>query len=68
MSITLKAARVNSGLTQIQAAEKLGISVDTLRKYEAGITFPTVNTIKDIEALYNVEYNNIRFLLQENDN
>lgn len=32
--ITLRAARVNSGLTQIEAAELAGVSSDTIRKYE----------------------------------
>ena len=33
MGMTLKAARVNQGMTQKEAAKKLGISVDTLGKY-----------------------------------
>ncbi|WP_180376308.1 helix-turn-helix domain-containing protein [Ligilactobacillus salivarius] len=32
--ITLKAARVNAGLTQKEAAEKIGISYQTLSEYE----------------------------------
>jgi transcriptional regulator with XRE-family HTH domain len=36
--MTLKAARINKGLTQIKAAKLLGISVDTLRMYETGKT------------------------------
>ena len=32
--ITLKAARVNAGLTQQEAAKKLGISYQTLSRYE----------------------------------
>ena len=34
--VTLKAARVNCGLTQKEAAKILGVSVDTLSKYERG--------------------------------
>lgn len=67
MSMTLKAARVNKGLTQVQAAKKLGISVDTLRMYEAGKTFPDVPTINKIECLYGISYNNIDFLLAKNN-
>lgn len=67
MSITLKAARVNANFTQIEAAKKLGISVDTLRMYEAGKTFPDVPTIQKIEGLYNVTYDNINFLLPQNN-
>ena len=61
MSITLKAARVNKQLTQIEAAEKLGIAVDTLRQYENGKTFPDVPMIQKIEDLYSVSYNEINF-------
>nr|DAT97885.1 MAG TPA: Helix-turn-helix XRE-family like protein [Caudoviricetes sp.] len=32
--ITLKAARVNAGLTQKEAAKKIGISYQTLSEYE----------------------------------
>lgn len=62
MSITLRAARVNKGLTQKAAAEKLGIAVDTLGMYERGKTFPDVLVIKKIEELYDVSYNDIDFL------
>lgn len=65
MSITLKAARVNKNLTQIEAAKMLGISPDTLRQYEAGNTFPSVPMIAKIEALYAVSYNDIDFLSNE---
>lgn len=68
MSITLKAARINLGLTQAQAAEKLGISTNTLQKYEAGITFPNIKMIRKIESVYDVEYNDISFILPENNN
>jgi transcriptional regulator with XRE-family HTH domain len=63
MAITLKAARVNAQLTQVEAAKQLGIAVDTLRQYEAGRTFPDVPLIQKIERLYNVSYNDINFLL-----
>jgi putative transcriptional regulator len=67
MAITLKAARVNAGLTQIESAKKLGIAVDTLRMYETGKTFPDVPIIKKIENLYHVSYNDINFLLPTNN-
>ena len=65
MAMTLKAARVNKGLTQAQAADKLGVSIDTIRKYEAGVTFPNVKTIKMIEKLYGIGYNDIDFSFAE---
>lgn len=65
MSITLRAARVNKGLSQIQAAKLLEISVDTVRKYEAGKTFPDVPMIKKIEELYGVSYDDIDFFSKQ---
>lgn len=67
MSITLKAARINKGLKQAEAAKKLGISVDTLGKYERGVSFPNVPTIKRIEELYGVPYNDLIFLREDYD-
>ena len=57
--ITLRAARVNAGYTQIRAAKKLGISVYTLANYERGNTFPDVPILKKIECLYKVPYKDI---------
>lgn len=34
MAITLKMARVGAGLTQAQMAEKMGVHVQTIAKYE----------------------------------
>lgn len=62
MSITLKAARVNSNLTQKEAAKQLGINICTLINYETGKTFPTADVIKRIETLYNVEFKDLIFL------
>jgi transcriptional regulator with XRE-family HTH domain len=66
MAITLRAARVNKGFTQEKAAEKLGLSRDTLRHYEKGDTFPDVPTIVKIEELYGVTYNDLIFLPNDN--
>lgn len=60
--ITLKAARVNKGFSQIDAANALGVSVVTLRSWEKGITFPNVEQIKKLEDVYSVEYKDIIFL------
>ena len=62
MSITLKSARVNKGLTQVQAAELIGITKDTLSNYERGKSYPDVPIIKKIEAVYGVTYSDIKFL------
>ena len=62
MAITLKAARVNKGLTQKEAAKLIGVSVDALINYERGKTFPSVPTIKKVEEVYGVAYADIIFL------
>lgn len=66
MAITLKAARVNKGLNQAQAAKLLGISKDTLWNYENGRTYPDVPVIKKIEEVYGIGYNDIVFLPKNN--
>ena len=63
MPITLKAARVNRGIKQGDAAKALGVNPDTLCNWEKGLTFPTVPQIKKIEELYGVSYADINFLL-----
>ena len=64
MQMTLKAARVNKGLTQKEAAAKLGIGEDTMGRYERGLSFPDVVTLKKIESLYGIGYNELIFLPQ----
>lgn len=64
MQITLKAARVNAGLTQAEAAKRLFISEYTLANYEKGKSFPDVKLIKAIEVLYGVNYDQLIFYEQ----
>lgn len=59
--ITLKAARVNAGLTQLAAADKLNVSVATLKNWESGKTFPKQPHIEALCKLYGVTYDNIFF-------
>ena len=61
MTITLRAARINAGLDQREAAEKLGINVSTLRNYETGKTVPNWNTVDKIRELYRVPLDFLRF-------
>lgn len=56
--------RKKAGLKQYELAEKIGVSVVTLRKYEQGITFPKPYTLHrlsvalsvNIEILYNIGF------------
>ena len=61
MALTLKAARVNAGLTQAAAAKIIGVSEQTLVKYEKGTAYPNVRTLKRIEDAYKVEYRDLVF-------
>ena len=57
----LKAARVNAGLTQKQAADSLGIAPSTLRNWEKGITFPKQPDIEKLCELYGTSYDYVNF-------
>lgn len=60
--ITLRAARTNSNLTQKEAAEKIGVSKDTISNWENGITSPSVEKFKQIEKIYGISYDELDFL------
>lgn len=48
------AARINAGLSQEEAAKKLGISVYTLANYENGKTVPTWSTHIKMSECYQI--------------
>lgn len=60
--ITLRAARVNAGLTQKEAAAKLNVSNKTLWNWETGARVPNINKVKAICELYGMSYDDIIFL------
>lgn len=62
MRVTLKAARVNAGLTQAEAAKAMGVSPDMVSNWERYITFPDVSQLPKIESVYGVKYDDIIFL------
>lgn len=62
LKISLAAARVNANLSQKKAAEKLGISNNTLSDWENYTRFPTADKITAICELYGIPYDNINFL------
>lgn len=59
--ITLKAARVNAGLSQQEAAEALDVSNKTLCRWEKGLSYPNAMQIEKICNLYKVDYDDIIF-------
>lgn len=62
MKLTLKALRVENGLTLKEASEKLGISIVTLRSYEYYRTVPNVEMVNKLLALYNVTIDEVTFI------
>ena len=61
MKVSLKAARINAGLTLIKAAEQIGISRNTLMTYEHKKTSPPVKTLEKICKVYKCSQENIFF-------
>ncbi|WP_414055230.1 helix-turn-helix domain-containing protein [Macrococcus equi] len=62
--ITMRAARVNAGLSQNEAAKHLGINKDTLWRYEKDNSNLSRNIIEKVENLYKIPSNNIFFGLE----
>lgn len=58
----LKEQRKKKGLSQEQAAEKLGVSRQAVSRWEAEETLPDANNLKEISKLYGVS---IDYLLNE---
>ncbi|MCM1357900.1 MAG: helix-turn-helix domain-containing protein [Prevotella sp.] len=66
MPITLKAARINCGLNQGEAAKQIGVCRATLMSWEKYRSFPKVIYLHAIEKAYNMKYDDIIFLPDDN--
>jgi transcriptional regulator with XRE-family HTH domain len=64
---TLRSLRRYRDITQTEAAETLGISVDALSNYERGKFYPTAPIIDRMLKLYDVKFEDINFLYKNND-
>lgn len=51
-TISLEAARINAGLSQKEAARRIGVNVATLSNWERGKTSPDVDKFKQLCAVY----------------
>lgn len=60
MQITLKAARVNAGLTQQQVQQATGIARSTLISWEHGKTSPKATELSKLCELYAVGIDRIK--------
>jgi DNA-binding XRE family transcriptional regulator len=61
MAITLKASRVNAGLTQKEVCEALNIGKNTLINYEKYRVIPNMEMGKKLADLYNTSVDNIKW-------
>lgn len=60
MQLTLKAARVNAGLTQEQVKERTGFARSTITRWEVGETKPSTLHLLTLCRLYGIEPEDIR--------
>lgn len=59
MKVSLKAMRVNSGLTQVEVAKRVNINVSTLIKWEKSKSYPTVEKLKSLCDIYGCTFDDI---------
>lgn len=59
-------ARKKKGLSQEQAAEKLGVARQTVSKWELGATVPDLEKAKDLALLYEISLDEMMNLPKEN--
>lgn len=57
--ISLEAARINAGYTQVQAAQAIGVEKNTICRWEKGKTQPKADQFKKLVKLYDVPINMI---------
>lgn len=60
--LTIKGARNNLNMRQIDLANAIGVSKDTIGKWERGMSFPNIKIIPKLEKALNIEYKDIIFL------
>ena len=65
MAITLKAARVNAGLTQTEAGAAIGVSKAVISNWESGKTMTDASQIPRIEKVYGFRYDELIFLTKK---
>ena len=59
MRVSLKAARINAGYTQKQAADLVGVTPSTIIKWESGKTFPKADKFAELCKIYKADFNDI---------
>ena len=59
LSTNLKQLRKQSGKTQKQVAEELGITYQSYQAYELGITVPSLQNFINLAKLFDVSYDDL---------
>lgn len=59
MELTLKAARVNAGMTQADIAQLVGVTKQTVSNWECGYNAPTAYKLKCLCNLYGVKMDDV---------
>lgn len=54
MNEKLLALRKGAGLTQNDLAKKVGVTIQTISRWENGISVPSLESIKKLSELFNV--------------
>ena len=62
MKLTLKAARVNVGMTQEEVGKEVGKTKNTIQNYESGKSTPDIETGKKLAALFGLSVDDLNFL------
>lgn len=62
MRITIKAARVNVGLTQSAFAKAIGVGVKTVQNWESGASCPRADKMPEICSVLKCRIEDIIFL------
>lgn len=62
MRVTIRAARVNAGLTQSGFAKQIGVGVKTVQNWEAGTSSPRADKMPEICNVLNCKIEDIIFL------
>ena len=60
--MTMRAARVNAGLSQKAAAAEFGVSNKTLSKWENGQSYPKADQLQRMCIRYGVHYDDLIIL------
>ena len=68
LASNIRIHRKRAGLTQIELAEKLGVSIATLRRWEAGETAPTGTRIMEISSLLGITPEDLITSQEESEN